>query len=226
MRKGLQVCIFVLLGGFAIGQDSGQNSKTRDLKLVGDRFKPLTYDSMTTEQKRMTDDVLSGERGSMAGPYNVLLRSPEMGDLAQKFGAYTRFHSTVPKRLNEFAIIITARYWTSQFEWLPHKRAALQAGLRPEVVDAVAIGKRPASMRMDEEAVYNFCTELLTRKQVSDETFEAAAELLGERGVVDLIGVMGYYQLVSMLLNTDRYPMPNGATPELKPLPPAQGKIR
>jgi 4-carboxymuconolactone decarboxylase len=219
MRQGLQVCVFVLLSGFAIGQDSGQNSQARDLKLAGDRFKPLTYDTMTPEQRKMTDDVLSGERGSMAGPYNVLLRSPEMGDLAQKFGAYTRFHSTVPKRLNEFAIIITARYWTSQFEWLPHKRAALQAGLRPEVVDAVAIGKRPASMWMDEEAVYDFCTELLTRKQVSDETFEAAAELLGERGVVDLIGVIGYYQLVSMLLNTDRYPMPNGMAAELKPLP-------
>jgi 4-carboxymuconolactone decarboxylase len=215
MKRALQIFCFIALVGAAIGQDT----KTRDLKLVGNRFKPLTYDSMTTEQKQMTDDVLSGERGSMAGPYNVLLRSPAMGDLAQKFGAYTRFHSTVPKRLNEFAIIITARYWTSQFEWLPHKRAALQAGLRPEVVDAVAAGQRPALMRMDEQAVYNFCTELLTTKQVSEETFEAAVELLGERGVVDLIGVMGYYQLVSMLLNTDRYPMPNGMSPELKPLP-------
>lgn len=219
MRRGLQVCVFVLLGGLAIGQDSGQNSKARDLKLAGDRFKPLTYDTMTPEQRKMTDDVLSGERASMAGPYNVLLRSPEMGDLAQKFGAHTRFHSTVPKKLNEFAIIITARYWTSQFEWFPHKRAALQAGLSPAIADAVAAGKRPASMQPDEEAVYNFCTELLTMKQVSDPTFEAAVKLLGERGVVDLIGAMGYYQLVSMLLNTDRYPMPNGMAAELKPLP-------
>ncbi len=228
IKRAIRVCCLIAVVGAAIGQDSktGLDSKTRDLKLAGNRFKPLTYDSMTTEQKRMTDDVLSGDRGSMAGPYNVLLRSPEMGDLAQKFGAYTRFHSTVPKRLNEFAIIITARYWTSQFEWLPHKRAALQAGLRPEVVDAVAAGQRPTPMRMDEEAVYNFCTELLTTKQVSDQTFETAEELLGERGVVDLIGVMGYYQLVSMLLNTDRYPMPNGAAPELKPLPAAQGKVQ
>ena len=210
----LRAGIFVALIGVAIGQDS----KTRDLKLAGDRFKPLTYETMTPEQRKMTDDVLSGDRGSMAGPYNVLLRSPEMGDLAQKFGAYTRFHSTVPKKLNEFAVIITARYWTSQFEWAPHKRAALQAGLNPAIADAVANGKRPASMQPDEEAVYNFCSELLSTKQVSDGTFEAAVKLLGERGVVDLMGVVGYYQLVSMLLNTDRYPMPNGMSPELKPL--------
>jgi 4-carboxymuconolactone decarboxylase len=211
----VQAGIFVALIGVAIAQDS----KTRDLKLAGDRFKPLTYETMTPEQRKMTDDVLSGDRGSMAGPYNVLLRSPEMGDLAQKFGAYTRFHSTVPKKLNEFAIIIVARHWTSQFEWAPHKRAALQAGLSPAIADAVANGKRPASMQPDEEVVYNFCNELLATKQVSDGTYESAVKLLGERGVVDLIGVMGYYQLVSMLLNTDRYPMPNGMSPELKPLP-------
>src|ERR1700733_14834753 len=221
MKRALQVGLLITLVGVAIAQDS----KTRDLKLAGDRFKPLTYETMTPEQRKMTDDVLSGERGSMAGPYNVLLRSPEMGNLAQKFGAYTRFHSTVPKKLNEFAIIITARYWTSQFEWSPHKRAALQAGLNPAIADSVAAGKRPASMQPDEEVVYDFCNELLVTKQVSDTTFESALKLLGERGVVDLIGVMGYYQLVSMLLNTDRYPMPNGATPELKPLP-SEGKVQ
>jgi len=190
----------------------------RAFNLVGDRFAPLKYEEMTTGQKKMTDDVLSGDRGSMAGPYNILLRSPEMGNLAQKFGAEMRFHSSVPKKLNEFAIIITARYWTSQFEWYSHKRAALQAGLSPAVVDAVTVGKRPASMLPDEEVVYNFCTELLNTKQVTDPAYKAAVKLLNERGVVDLIGVMGYYQLVSMLLNTDRYPMPTGVAPELKPL--------
>src|ERR1700733_2240412 len=215
MKRALQVGLLITLVGVAIAQDS----KTRDLKLAGDRFKPLTYETMTPEQRKMTDDVLSGERGSMAGPYNVLLRSPEMGNLAQKFGAYTRFHSTVPKKLNEFAIIITARYWTSQFEWAPHKRAALEAGLSPAIADAVANGKRPASMQPDEEVVYNFSNELLTAKQVSDAAYAPAGKLLGERGVVVLIGAMGYYQLVSMLLNTDRYPMPNGMAAELKPLP-------
>src|ERR1700723_1326483 len=133
----LRAGIFVALIGVAIGQDS----KTRDLKLAGDRFKPLTYETMTPEQRKMTDDVLSGERASMAGPYNVLLRSPEMGDLAQKFGAYTRFHSSLPPRLNEFVILITARQWTAQFEWTAHRKIALAAGLNPAIVDALAAGK-------------------------------------------------------------------------------------
>lgn len=197
-------------------------SAAPDLKLQGNRFKPLTYQELTPEQKTMANHVLYGERGSMGGPFNTLLRSPEAGDLIQQFGAQMRFHSSLPKKLNEFAIIITARYWTAQFEWYAHHRAALQAGLSPAIIDAVATGKRPASMQPDEEALYNFATELLNTKQVSDATFQAAIKHFGERGVVDLIDVMGYYQLVSMLLNTDGYPMPQGVAPELKPLPVTQ----
>jgi 4-carboxymuconolactone decarboxylase len=192
-----------------------------DLKLRGDRFAPLTYERMTPEQKTLTDHVLAGERGTMSGPFNVLLRSPEMGDLAQKFGAQMRFHSSLPNKLNEFAILMTARYWSSQFEWYAHHRYALQAGLSPAVIEAVANGKRPASMQPDEEAVYNLCNELLNTKEVTDATFQTAIKRLGERGVVDLVGVVGYYHLVSMLLNVDRYPLPEGAKPELKPLPKA-----
>jgi 4-carboxymuconolactone decarboxylase len=188
------------------------------LNLRGDRFKPLSYEQLTPEQKTMADHVLAGDRGSLNGPYNVLLRSPEMGDLAQKFGAYTRFHSSLSKKLNEFAILMTARFWNSQFEWYAHHKYALDAGLSPVVIDAVAAGKRPTSMQPDEEVVYNLCNELLSTRQVSDATFRAAVNGLGERGVVDLVGVMGYYHLVSMLLNIDRYPLPDGAKPELKPL--------
>ena len=187
-------------------------------QLRGGRFKPLTYEQMTPEQKTMTDHVLAGERGSMNGPYNVFLRSPEMGDLAQKYGASMRFHSSNPRKLNELAILITGRFWNAQYEWYAHHKYALQAGLSPAVIDAVATGKRPVSMQPDEEVVYNFCTELLNTRQVSDATFKAAVDKLGERGVVDLIGVMGYYHLVSMLLNVDRYPLPDGAQPELKPI--------
>jgi len=195
-----------------------------DLHLRGDRFPPLTYERMTPGQKTMTDHVLAGERRSMNGPFNVLLRSPEMGDLAQKFGAHIRFHSSLPNKLNEFAILITARSWNSQFEWQAHHQYALQAGLSAEIIEAVASGKRPASMQPDEEAVYNFCSELLNTREVSDSTFQAAKNKLGERGVVDLVGVMGYYHLVSMLLNVDRYPLPDGVKPELKPLEKASGK--
>ena len=141
-----------------------------------------------------------------------------MGDLGQQFGAATRFATTVPQRLYELAIIITARHWTAQFEWTAHHRSALQAGLSPAIADAIAIGRRPTAMQADEEAVYNFATELLQTKQVSDRTFDAAKRLLGERGVVDLISVMGWYGTVSMYLNVDRYPLPGGAQPELKSL--------
>jgi 4-carboxymuconolactone decarboxylase len=188
-------------------------------QLRGDRFKPLTYEQMTPEQKTLTDHVLAGERGSMNGPYNVFLRSPEMGDLAQKYGAYMRFHSSVPKKLNELAILITARFWNSQYEWYAHHKYALETGLNPVVINAVAAGQRPTSMQPDEEVVYNFCHELLYTKQVSDAHFKALVDRFGERGAVDLIGVMGYYHLVSMVLNVDRYPLPEGAKPELEPLP-------
>ncbi|SRR6266536_203905 len=188
------------------------------LNLAGDRFKPLTYETMTAEQKALTDHILSGPRASMGGPFNVLLRSPEMGDLAQQLGAYVRFRSSLPRKLNEMAILITARAWTAQYEWYAHKSAALQAGLNPAIVDAIGGGRKPASMTAEEEVVYNFCTELLTTKQVSDPTFQSAVKSFGERGVVDLIGVTGYYQLVSMLLNVDRYPLPAGAKPELQAL--------
>jgi 4-carboxymuconolactone decarboxylase len=164
----------------------------------------------------MIEHVLSGPRGSTDGPFNVQLRSPEMGDLGQQFGAATRFATSVPRKLYELAIIITARHWTAQFEWTAHHRGALQAGVSPAVCDAIAEGRRPAAMPPDEEAVYNFATELLEKKQVSDATFDAAKKLLGERGVVDLISVMGWYGTVSMYLNVDRYPLPEGTQPELK----------
>jgi 4-carboxymuconolactone decarboxylase len=188
------------------------------LNLTGDRFKPLTYEQMTPEQKAMTDHILSGPRGSMGGPFNVLLRSPEMGDLVQQLGAYVRFRSSIPRKLNEMAILMTARHWTAQYEWYAHKSLALQAGLNPAIVDAIAAGRKPSDMPAEEAIVYSFCTELLDTKQVSDPTFQSAVKAFGERGVVDLIGVSGYYQLVSMILNVDRYPLPPDAKPELKAL--------
>jgi 4-carboxymuconolactone decarboxylase len=201
-----------------LGTVNAQAPTTRDLQLRGGRFRPLSYDSMTPEQKALVASILAGPRTSLDGPFNVLLRSPEMGDLAQKFGAQVRYHSSLPPRLNEFAILITARFWTAQFEWQAHHKIALTAGLSPTIIDALAAGKRPASMQADEEAVYNFCTEVLTTKQASDAAFQAAVEKFGERGVVDMLGVMSYYQFVSMMLNVDRYPLPDGVQPGLKPL--------
>ena len=195
-----------------------QVQKDPDLKLRGDRFRPLTYGELTPEQKTMADHVLAGERGTLNGPYNVFLRSPEMGDLAQQFGAQMRFHSSLPKMLNEFAIILTARFWNSEYEWSAHKRAALAVGLDAAIVNAVATGQRPAKMDADEQILYNFANELLSTRAVSDASFKAARDRFTERGLVDLIGVIGYYHLVAMLLNVDRYPLPEGTQPELKPL--------
>jgi 4-carboxymuconolactone decarboxylase len=191
---------------------------TRNLNLRGDRFAPLTWEQLNPAQRTMAEHLLAGERGGLNGPFNVLLRSPEMGDLAQQFGAAVRFHSSMPKKLNELAIIVTGRYFTSQYEFQAHHRAALQASLSPAIADAVAQGKRPAGMDKDEAAVFDFCWELLTTKQVSDKTFNTAKDAFGERGIVDLIGVMGWYSTVSMALNVDRYPLPDGQKPELAPI--------
>jgi 4-carboxymuconolactone decarboxylase len=196
-----------------------QAPSTRDLNLKGDRFNPLTYDQLTPEQKTLVDHLLAGERGGLNGPFNVLLRSPEMGDQAQKLGAQLRFHSSLSDKIRELAIIMTARSWNAQYEWYAHKRLALQVGLSPALIDAIAAGKRPASMQPDVEAAYDFASELMASKQVSDRTFQAAVVKLGERGVVDLTSLIGYYHMVSMLLNIDRYPLPDGVQPELKPVP-------
>ena len=193
--------------------------QVRDLNLRGDRFKPLTWAELTPEQQTMVNDLLAGKRTALTGPFNVLLRSPEMGNLAQKLGEYARFRSSVPARLNEMAILMTAKWWSSQYEWYAHKTAALNAGLTAMVIDDIQAGKRPARMQADEAIVYDFCSELRERRRVSDATYKSAASLLGERGVVDLIAVMGYYDLVSMTLNVDRYPLPDGA-----PLPFAEPK--
>jgi 4-carboxymuconolactone decarboxylase len=190
-----------------------------ELQLRGDRFRPLTYSELTPQQKAMVDDMLSGERkGVMNGPFNVLLRSPEMGDAAQKLGAQVRFHSVLPNRLNEMAILMTARFWNSQYDWWSHHKLAVDAGLSPAVIEAISHGKRPVSMQPDEEIIYNFADQLLKTRQVGDASFKAVVDKFGEVGAVDLTSVMGYYCFVSMLLNVDRYPMPDGVQPELKPL--------
>src|SRR6185369_11328929 len=219
MHQHMFIVVFLIAFTLVAAQAQAPAPKPQDIQLVGDRFKPLKWDEMTPEQKTMMEHLVSGERRGAGGPFNVLLRSPEMGDLAQQFGASMRFHSSLPKKLNEMAIIITARHWTSHYEWYAHRRAAANNGLNESIIQAIATGKRPTGMAADEETVYNFCTELLTTKQVSDKTFEATKARFGERGVVDLIGVSGYYQVVSMLLNTDKYPLPDGVQPELKPLP-------
>jgi 4-carboxymuconolactone decarboxylase len=220
----LQILCAAMIGAMSIASaqapanQAKQPPDPRSLVLVGDRFKPLKYDEMTPEQKTMVDHLLAGERGGVRGPFNVLLRSPEVGDRGAEFGAAMRFRTGLPKDVSEVIIIMTGRYWMAQYEWNSHKTAALQNGVTPAIVDAIATGKRPAGMPPEMEIAYNLIDELLTTHQVTDATFKAAKDKYGEKGVVDMIGLSGWYGLVSMLLNVDRYPLPEGVQPGLKPL--------
>ena len=182
----------------------------------GNRFKPLTREAMTPAQLSMVDDVMQGKRGSMQGPYNVLLRSPELGQLAQKFGAHTRFHSSLPLHLNELAILLVARFWSCQFVWFAHRRMGADAGLDEALINAIAKGQKPAFTHPDIEAVYVFCNELLQTRRVGDAAYADMVARFGETGVVDAMGTMSYYTLVSMSLNVDGYPLPPGVEPELE----------
>ena len=183
-----------------------------------ERFAPLTEERMTADQKRVAQGIASGPRGSwQRGPFKALLRSPEIADRIQKVGEFVRFQSSIEPRLNELAIIICARKWTAQYEWYAHRKLALDAGLKPEIADAIAEGKRPANMQDDENIVYDFAHQLLHTGEVSDAAYAAVVEKFGEAGVIDLIGAVGYYTIVSFALNVDRVPLPADATP-LKPL--------
>ena len=182
------------------------------------RFKPLTPETMTPDQKAVADKIMTGPRKGMRGPFSALLRSPELADSAQKVGEYVRFKTSIPPRLNELAILLTARHWTAQYEWYAHHRLAMQAGLSADVAAAIAQGKRPAAMGAEETIVYDFCHEVLDTGQASDASFKAVVEKFGERGAIDLIGVMGYYSLVAMVLNVDRVPIPEGGKAPLASL--------
>ena len=200
--------------------DSIVNQPRTPLNLRGTRFKPLTWESLTPAQLTMVDSVMAGKRGSMQGPYNVLLRSPELGNLAQQFGAHTRFNSSLPLRLNELAILMVARFWRCEFVWWAHRQIAIDNGLAAGLVDSVLIGQAPTDLPVDlavpEATVFAFCHELIETRRVGDATYAALVAQFGEAGVVDLMGTMSYYTLVSMSLNVDQYPLPEGAHVEFK----------
>jgi 4-carboxymuconolactone decarboxylase len=184
----------------------------------GRRFPVLTEATMTPRQRESYQAIVSGPRQGARGPFNALLRSPEVADRVQKVGEYIRFQSTIPAPLNELAILITGRFWGAQYEFWAHSRLARTAGLADAIIDAIAEGRRPTKMSDDERIVYDLCTELFRDKAVADPTFKAAAGRFGEQGVIDLIAACGYYSIVSMVLNVDRHPLPAGEQPPLKPL--------
>jgi 4-carboxymuconolactone decarboxylase len=184
----------------------------------GRRFRQLTEGEMTPRQRDVYQGIVSGPRKGARGPFNALLRSPEAADRVQKVGEYVRFQSTIPAPLNEMAILIAGRAWNAQFEFWAHSRLGKAAGLDGAIIDAIAEGRRPPTLGDDERVVYDFCSELFRDKGVSDPVFQAVRDRFGEQGVIDLIVAMGYYSTVSMILNVDRYPLPDGEKPPLKPL--------
>ena len=193
------------------------------------RFPQIPEEKLTPEQRAIVDDIRAGPRSKLAtssaskpgpigGPFNVMLRSPVIGMLIQKLGGEIRFNSVISGKLNELAIIITARHYMANYEWNAHCKLALQGGLNPAIAQAIAEGREPEGMDADEGLVYEFSRSLHNNHGVSDELFKRASDRFGERGVVDIIAVNGYYSMVSFLLNVDKTPLPAGAEPALKPL--------
>ena len=192
------------------------------------RFPVIQPEQMNAEQKKLFDTIVSGPRAQnyggeaakrvlSGGPFNAWMRSPEFGMRIQAVGEHIRFKSSIPKHLNELAILVTAREWTSQYEWFAHHALAMKAGLDPKIADAIAAGKRPDTMKEDEAAIYDFCIQLHRNKKVDDAAFNRVKALFGEQGVIDLVGVSGYYVAVSMTLNVAEVPVPDGSVP-LKPM--------
>ena len=188
-----------------------------------ERFAALKPEEMTPAQRKVADAIVAGPRKSMGGPFNAWLRKPELADRLQAVGEEVRFHSSLPARLNEFAILITARAWDADYEWYAHYPLALKAGLKPAVAADLANGRRPRSMAADEAAVYDFVTELRRTRRVSDARYAAVQTLYGDQGVIDLVALSGYYDLVSMTLNTAQVRPPE---PGPLPLPPRPASSR
>jgi len=181
------------------------------------RFPQLTIDQLSDQQKPLAEQIMKVSSVGIGGPYNPLLRSPVLGQRMFDLLHYLRWETSVPLKLNEFAILIIGRQWRSQVEWLAHAPLAIKAGLSPDIVAELKADKRPSNMPPQETAVYDFVTELITKHAVSDETFNLAKELLGEQRVVDLTAVAGSYVAVAMLLAMSEQGVPPGREPPFKP---------
>ena len=208
-----------------------QQLPIENIQLRGDRFRGLSYSEMTAEQRVMLDHVVNSARAvtntTGNGPFNVLLRNPEIGDLSQQLGNAIRFSSGLSGRLREMATLMAGRAWTSSYEWYAHARYAADEGIAPEVIDAIAEHRTPdlSAMPAEDALVWRVADELLYTRRVTDETFHEALGVLGERRLLAAATIAAYYEYISMILNVDRYPLPADAPPgaehAVKPLPAA-----
>jgi 4-carboxymuconolactone decarboxylase len=184
-----------------------------------DRLPPIPAEKLTDAQKRAIEEFKTARSAEVSGPFVALLRSPEVMTRARAMGDYLRFRSTLPPRLSEFVILLISRSWTQQYEWNAHAPLARQAGVSAETIAAIADGRRPETMTADEDALYTLIDELLRNHSVSDPTYARAVERFHEAGVIDALGLAGYYTMLAMAMNTARTPLPAGARPELPPFP-------
>jgi len=178
------------------------------------RLTPLKMDELSPEQREVADAIVSGPRGGLRGPFDPWLRSPVLADRAQRLGEFCRYGTVLPKHLSEMAIILTGRHWDSQYEFYAHARLAREAGLPEPVVEAIRTRAKP-EVSGPEAALYDFVTEFLATHHVSEPVYARALAEFGERGLVDLIGIVGYYGLVSMTLNVFEVALPEGVEPPL-----------
>jgi 4-carboxymuconolactone decarboxylase len=182
-----------------------------------DRMPPIPAAQLTDLQKQAMTEFAAARGSEVSGPFVPLLRSPEVMNRARAMGDYLRFKSVLSPRLSEFVILLTAREWSQQYEWDAHSKLALKAGVSAETVDAIAQGRRPDHLTEDEAILYDLSTELQHHKSVSDATYARAVTRYGEQGVIDTIGITGYYTLIAMVLNTARTPLAPGRTPGMPP---------
>jgi 4-carboxymuconolactone decarboxylase len=173
------------------------------------RMPEIPDNEQTDAQKQAYAELAAGPRGRVGGPFIPLMRSPELLSRVQKLGEYLRYNSALPPRLSEFLILLVARTWTQGTEWYAHRALALKGGLKPDVVAAVKVGRRPDGMAEDEAALYDTYMELQLNRSVSDATYAKLQKLYGDRGVVDAVSILGYYTLLAMVMNTTRVPAPD-----------------
>lgn len=190
----------------------------------------LTVDEMSADQRALYDEVVSGPRGEMIGPLRAALHSPELAVRWSRLGEFLRFSTCLPKRLNELAIIVTARRWSAQVEWWVHARVGIEAGLPEEIVDAILELRAPAFDDADGYEVYEFARLAQHHGRIPDAVYEAVANRWGTRGVVELSAVIGYYTMVALTLNIHELPLPDGSVPlpiaeTLVELAPGQLKV-
>lgn len=186
-----------------------------------DRLPPIPVEAWSEEQRLYAQEIIDGPRGALISPFVPLLRSPELMAHAQRMGEYLRYRSALGLRLSELAILLTARHWSQQVEWAIHAPIALREGVTQATIDAISDGRQPQALPEDEAAVYAFSMELHHNRSVSDPTWKTTIRLFGEQGAMDLVGINGYYALLSMVMNAARTAVPPTSARPLPPLPNA-----